>query len=315
MTGRRQWLLGAAALSMTARAPLAQSAYPAKPLRMIVPYPPGGSTDILARAVAELLGQQVGQTVAIDNRPGGSTNIGTEAAIRAPADGYTIYFGTSGLASNPHFGPVPAYDAFTDLVPVAPVSSMSFLVAAGPSFAGNDPASFVSLARARPGKVSIGSGALEVQVAQLTRRAGIELMHVPYKGGAQAAADAIGGHVDTVIALVPALLSFVQSGKLKAIGVAATARVTALPSTPTFVEGGVPATLANSWFGIFAPTGTPEAIVARLGTAVRAAVTNPALNSKMSGQGVEMIPGSADDLAAMLRRDFEEYARMAKELK
>lgn len=315
MTGRRQVLLGAAALAMTTRAPLAQGAYPTKPVRMIVPYPPGGSTDILARALGELLGQQLGQPVVIDNRPGGSTNVGTEAAIRAPADGHTICFGTSGLASNPHFGPVPTYDAFTDLVPVGPVASMSFLVAAGPSFQGTDPASFVSLARARPGKVSIGSGALDVQVAQLTRRAGIELMHVPYKGGAQAAADAIGGHVDTVIALVPALLSFVQAGKLKAIGIASTARVSALPSTPTFVEGGVPATLSNTWFGIFVPAGTPEAVVTRLGAAVRASAAHPDLAAKMSGQGVDMIPGSASDLATMLRRDFAEYARMAKELK
>lgn len=315
MTGRRRFLFGASTLAAMGRNALAQGTFPSKPLRLIVPYPPGGTTDILARALGALIGQELGQSVVIDNRPGGATNIGSEAAIRSPADGHTIYFGTSGLASNPHFGPVPTYDAFKDLVPVAPVSSMSFLVAAGPKFPGNDPASFVSLARAQPKKVSIGSGALEVQVAQLSRGAGIELMHVPYKGGALAATDASGGHVDTVIALVPALLSFVQSGKLKAIGVAANARVAALPGTPTFAESGVPAILNNSWFGIFVPAGTPASVVSRLGSAVRASVSNVELVSKMSSQGVDLIPGTADDLAGMLRRDFAEYARMAKEMK
>jgi tripartite-type tricarboxylate transporter receptor subunit TctC len=315
MIGRRRLLFGAATLAAVGQRAFAQGTFPTKPLRMIVPYPPGGTTDILARALGALVGKELGQSVVIDNRPGGATNIGSEAAIRSPADGHTIYFGTSGLASNPHFGPVPAYDAFRDLIPVAPVSSMSFLVAAGPSFAGSDPASFVSLARTQPRKVSIGSGALEVQVAQLSKGAGIELMHVPYKGGALAATDASGGHVDTVIALVPALLSFVQSGKLKAIGVAARSRVTALPGTPTFIETGVPAVLNNSWFGIFVPAGTPAPIVERLGAAVRASVSNAELVSKMSSQGVDLISGSADDLASMLRRDFAEYEKMAKEMK
>ncbi|MGD9944867.1 MAG: tripartite tricarboxylate transporter substrate binding protein, partial [Burkholderiaceae bacterium] len=226
-----------------------------------------------------------------------------------------VYFGTSGLASNPQFGPTPNFDAVKCLTAVGPVSSLSFMVAASPNFPADDAAGLVALARARPGKVSIGSGSLQVQVAQLTRRAGIDLMHVPYKGGAQAAADAIGGHVDTVIALVPALISSIQNGKLKPIGIAAPSRAAGLPQVPTFTERGVPANINLSWFGLFVPTGTPAPIVSRLGAALRTAVTNPGLVSRMTAQGVDMTPGSAQDLAETLKRDYAEYGRLAQELK
>jgi tripartite-type tricarboxylate transporter receptor subunit TctC len=283
-------------------------------VRMIVPYPPGGSTDILARGFVEQLSRQLGQPVVIDNRPGAATNIGTEAAARSAPDGYTVYFGTSGLASNPHFGPVPTIDVFRDLAPVGMIASMSFLVAAHPALAVSDAASLVALARARPGKVSIASASLETQVKTLNRRAGIELMHVPYKGGAQAAADTMAGHTDTVIALLPVLLPHLQSGKLKPVALAAARRSPAAPMLPTFPEGGVAGYPGPSWFALFAPAGVPEPILARLGAATQAAATAPELVARMTAQGIDMQSSTAAELAERLRHDHAEQATLFKEL-
>jgi tripartite-type tricarboxylate transporter receptor subunit TctC len=315
---RRDILLGAAATvaaSAWSTVARAQGAYPIRPVKMIVPYPPGGSTDILARGFAEQLSRQLGQPVVIDNRPGAQTNIGTEAAARSTPDGYTIYFGTSGLATNPHFGPVPAIDVFKDLSPIGMVASMSFLVAANPAVQASDGASLIALARARPGKVTIASASLETQVLTLNRRARIDLMHVPYKGGAQAAADTMAGHVDTVIALVPVLLPHLQSGKLKPLALCSPRRSASIPNVQTFLEAGVRDAPAPSWFAMFAPAGVPEPILARLASATQAAASAPELVARMTAQGIDMQTSSPAELAETLRRDHAEQAALFKELK
>lgn len=313
---RRRLTLGAAAAAGWALAPgaRAQSGYPNRPVKMIVPYPPGGSTDILARGYAEQMQRQLGQPVVIDNRPGASTNIGTEAAARSAPDGYTVYFGTSGLATNPHFGPVPAIDVFRELTPIGMIASMSFMVAANPSLPVEDPASLVALARSKPGKVTISSASLETQVKTLNKRAGIELMHVPYKGGAQAAADTMAGHVDLVIALVPVLLPHVQSGKLKPVALAAAKRSGALPALRTFPEGGVSGYPGPSWFALFGPAGLPAPIVERLAAANQAAVTNAELVARMTAQGIDMQSSTPAELGARLKTDHAEQAALFKEL-
>jgi tripartite-type tricarboxylate transporter receptor subunit TctC len=318
MNRRRDVLIGAAAtvtaLSWAGNA-RAQAGYPARPVKMIVPYPPGGSTDILARGFVEQLARQLGQPVVIDNRPGAQTNIGTEAAARSAPDGYTIYFGTSGLASNPHFGPAPSIDVFKDLAPVGMIGGMAFVVAANPAVPVSDAASLIALARAQPGKTTIASASLETQVLTLNRRARIDLMHVPYKGGAQAAADTMAGHTDTVIALVPVLLPHLQSGKLKPIAVCSPKRSPSLPSVPTFLEAGVVDAPAPSWFAVFAPAGVPEPILARLAAATQAAASSPDLVTQMTARGIDMQPSSPAELAEILRRDYGQQAALHKELK
>lgn len=313
---RRQLTLGAAAAAgwAVAQGAGAQAPYPNRPVKLIVPYPPGGSTDILARGYAEQMQRQLGQPVVIDNRPGASTNIGTEAAARSAPDGYTVYFGTSGLATNPHFGPVPAIDVFKELTPIGMIASMSFMVAANPSLPVEDPASLVALARSKPGKVTISSASLETQVKTLNKRAGIELMHVPYKGGAQAAADTMAGHVDLVIALVPVLLPHVQSGKLKPVALAAPKRSGALPSLRTFPEGGVSGYPGPSWFALFGPAGLPAPFVERLAAANQAAASSPELVARMTAQGIDMQPSTPPELAARLKSDYAEQAALFKEL-
>lgn len=314
---RRQVLKRAAALaavpalaSLPARA---AASYPSRPLRLVVPYPPGGSTDILARAFAEPMAKALGQPVVIENRPGGATNIGLEIAAQAPADGYTAYFGTSGLAANPHFGPVPSVDVFKDIAPVSLVASMPFLVAAHPSLEANTPKDLIALAKAKPGKLMISSAQLETQVKTLNKRADIELLHVPYKGGAQATNDAVAGHVNLVFALLPVLLPQIRGGKLKPIGITAPRRSPAAPEIPTFQEIGIEGP-APSWFALFVPTGTPSEAVAELNKAAAAAAANQELTDKMLGQGIEIHSSSPAELADLLKRDYSTNARLLKEL-
>lgn len=318
MNRRREILAGAAATAAAWSWPgaaRAQNAFPARPVKMIVPYPPGGSTDILARGFVEQLSRQLGQPVVIDNRPGAQTNIGTEAAARSAPDGYTIYFGTSGLASNPHFGPAPAIDVFRDLAPIGMIASMSFVVAANPALPVSDAAALLALARARPGKVTIASASLETQVLTLNRRARIDLMHVPYKGGAQAAADTMAGHTDTVIALVPVLLPHLESGKLKPLALCSPKRSASLPNVPTFAEAGVQDAPAPSWFAVFAPAGVPEPILAQLAAATQAAASSAELVARMTARGIDMQSSTPAELAEILRRDHGQQAALHKELK
>jgi len=318
MSRRRDVLIGAAAAVTALTVPgiaRAQAGFPTRPVKMIVPYPPGGSTDILARGFVEQLSRQLGQPVVIDNRPGAQTNIGTEAAARSTPDGYTIYFGTSGLASNPHFGPAPAIDVFKDLAPVGMLANMSFVVAANPGFQPSDAASLIALARAQPGRITIASASLETQVLTLNRRARIDLMHVPYKGGAQAAADTMAGHTDTVIALVPVLLPHLKSGKLKPIALCSPRRSPSLPDVPTFLEAGVQDAPAASWFGVFTPAGVPEPILARLAAATQAAATTPELVAQMTARGIDMQTSTPAELAELLKRDYGQQAALHKELK
>jgi len=311
----RRALLAALASTVALPAARAQAGYPNRPLKMIVPYPPGGSTDILARAFAEGLGRVLGQSVVVDNRPGAATNIGTEAAAHAPADGYNIYFGTSALVQNPHFGPPLAIDVFRDLVPVSLIATMSFVVAANPALPINDPAELVAAARARPDKLTISSASLEVTVKTLNQRAGIRLLHVPYKGGAQATSDAMAGHVDMVVALLPVVLPQLKAGKLKPIGLSAEKRSPAAPSIPTMAEGGIQGFSTPAWFALYAPPGTPADALARLAAATVQASAQPELVARMLEQGIEVQSSTPRELAERMRRDWDENAALAKELK
>lgn len=313
---RRRALKQAAALGALpalASLPAFAQAFPSKPIRLVVPYPPGGSTDILARAFAEPFARELGQPVVIENRPGASTNIGLEIAARSPADGYTIYFGTSGLASNPHFGPVPTVDVFKDVTPISLVASMPFLVAAHPSLPANSPRELIDLAKASPGKLMISSASLETQVKTINKRAGIQLLHVPYKGGAQATNDAIAGHVNLVVALLPVLLPQIKAGKLKPIAISAPRRSPAAPDIPTFQEIGVDGP-TPSWFALFVPAGTPAQAIGRLNGAAVAAAADKPLVERTLQQGIEVRSSSPAQLADLLKSDYETNSVLVKEL-
>jgi tripartite-type tricarboxylate transporter receptor subunit TctC len=313
---RRRLLQQAAALSTLsalASVPAFAQGFPGKPVRLVVPYPPGGSTDILARAFAEPFSRDLGQPVIIENRPGASTNIGLEIAARSPADGYTVYFGTSGLASNPHFGPVPSVDVFKDITPVSLVASMPFLVAAHPSLTASTPRELVEMAKANPGKLMISSASLDTQVKTLNKRAGINLLHVPYKGGAQATNDAIAGHVNLVIALLPVLLPHIRSGKLKPIAISSSQRSPAAKDIPTFQEAGIEGP-TPSWFALFVPSGSPAEAIGRLNRAAVNAAADANLVTRTLGQGIEVRSSSPAALAELLKRDYATNETLLKEL-
>jgi tripartite-type tricarboxylate transporter receptor subunit TctC len=268
-------LLGAAITGLSALAPaLAQDRFPTQTIKIIVPYPPGGSTDLIGRQLAELLSREVGQTVVVDNRPGAGTNIGANSVVMAKPDGYTLLFGGVAQVLNPVFGPVPPFDVTTALEPVGLVARVPFIVAANTKMPFSTPAEMIAAARSAPGRVTVSSAQLDVYVALLNAKADIKLLHVPYKGGAPATTDAISGQVNMVYALVPVLLPQILGGKLKAVAVTSAKRIQALPNTPAFAELGIDSDVA-AWYGLMAPAGTPKPVIDRLSAALQEVMNMP----------------------------------------
>jgi tripartite-type tricarboxylate transporter receptor subunit TctC len=304
----RAWLMALATLaSWTAHA----QSYPTQPIRMVVPYPPGGSTDLIARVYAESLGKQLGQTIVVDNRPGASTNIGTEDVVRARPDGYTILFASGGTTQNSVFGPKPNFDWASGLTPLSLIARVPFLVAANPKAPFSNPAELIAAARKSPGRFSISSAQLNVYVELMKIQAKMNVLHVPYKGGAAATTDAVAGQVDMVYALVPVLLPQVQGGKLKAIGVTSAHRLdTLLPDVPSFKEAGVDYDI-SIWYGLMAPKSTPAAIAARLVEATHRVVADPQFASKLAAIGSEAVTSSPDELRQLMAREHATWEKLA----
>jgi tripartite-type tricarboxylate transporter receptor subunit TctC len=292
---------------------LAQDSFPSQPIKIVVPYPPGGSTDAMARLLGEQLGREVGQPVVVENRPGAATNIGAEVVVKSKPDGYTLLFGGVGQVINPIFGPVPSFDLATALEPVANIGRVPFIVAANPKMPFTTPAELIAAAKAQPGRLTISSAQLDLYVALLNAKADINLLHVPYKGGAPATTDAIGGQVNMVYALVPVLLPHIQAGKLKAIAVTTAKRISSLPNTPAFAELGIDSDVA-AWYGLMAPAGTPKPAIDRLSAVVQKVMASPEMKQKMQAIGVEPTPGSADDLRTLIRTQTAFWQVTAKAL-
>ncbi|MHA7602660.1 Bug family tripartite tricarboxylate transporter substrate binding protein [Alicycliphilus sp. T452] len=285
--------------------------YPAQPIRLVVPYPPGGSTDFIARLYADKLSKELGQPIVVDNRPGASTNIGGDAVAKAKPDGYTVLFGGGTPTINSVFGPQPPFDPLKSLEPISMIARVPFVVAANTKAPFANVAELVSAAKAAPGRHSISSAQLHLYVELLKSRADIKLLHIPYRGGAQAAADAISGQVDAVFALVPVLLPHIQSGTLKAVGLSAKKRADVLPNTPTFVESGVDYDI-GIWYGLMAPAGTPPAIVQRLAKATHAVVGSDEFAKKLGLSGAEAVFSQPAELAQQMRSELLGWQKLSK---
>lgn len=294
-------------------AALAQETWPSRPVRLVIPYPPGGTTDIVGRALAEAMSRELGQPVQVDNRPGGGTNIGADQVVNARPDGYTVLFGGITQVVNPTFGPKPSFDTLTALEPVGQIASAPFMIAANPALPIGSAKELIAAAKAKPDRLTVSSAQLDLFVELLNERAGMKLLHVPYKGGAPASADAIGGQVDMVFAQVPALLTHLRGGRLKPIAVTSESRFPALPDTPTFREIGIDYDV-NPWFAMFAPAGTPKPVIARLSQAMQAALTSPAMIERIRSVGAEPGFSTPDELAARMRRDTAFWQDVAKQL-
>jgi tripartite-type tricarboxylate transporter receptor subunit TctC len=299
-----------------AGAAFAQDRFPEKPVRFIVPFPPGGGTDALARILAAKLGEHWGQQVIIDNRAGAQGNIGTAAGAKAAPDGYTITFAHQGaLVINPHLYKDPGYDTLRDFAAVARTTEMAFIAVAHPSVPVANLRELAQYARQNPGKLTFASTSAGPHiVGELFRQAtGTDLVHVPYKGAGPAINDLLGGQVTLMFSNPTSTVPHVKSGKLRALGVMDTKRNAALPDVPTAQEAGLPE-LSNviEWYGIVVPAATPRAVVQRLNDSVLRAMAAPEVLERINAIGQTPAPTSSEDFARLMREDYARWQRVVK---
>ncbi len=311
-------LLGLVAAALPVAGPMAQPSFPNKPIRLVVPFPPGGGTDFIARTVAQKLADQNKWTVVIDNRPGAGGNLGVDAAAKAAPDGYTLVMGqTSNLAINPSLYAKLPYDPLKDLAPVALVTSAPIVMVASAKSPYKTFADVVAAAKANPDGITLGfsgNGTVAHLAGELAQNAaGIKLRHVPYKGASQAMTDLLGGQIDLYMSAIPTLIGQVRTGKLQPIMVTSKQRSTQLPQTPTLAESGYKNFEAITWFGLLAPAGTPAAIVGQLNKAVNAALQQPDVAEKLRGEGGDVLGGSAAEFASLLKAEVPRWAKIVKD--
>lgn len=314
---RRHVLRAAAAASLLAAsvAAMAQGGYPSKPITMIVPFPPGGTLDVVARALAQKLGEQMGQTVVVDNRPGGAGTIGAVAVKNAPADGHTLLFSASTMTTTPMTLKSAPYDVAKDFAPVALVAKAPLAVAINKNLPVTDLKSLISHAKANPGKLSFAIGSTasagHLSTELLRRASGIEYLIVPYKGSAPAYQDLVGGQIDGFIDPILGSSSFAKAGQLKVIAVTSKARVPNLPDVPTVAET-LPGYEYYSWYGVWAPARLPAEIAQKLNTEINKAL-NGEMRDKLLQQGVLVTPGSIADFVSFQREDMARAAKIIAE--
>jgi tripartite-type tricarboxylate transporter receptor subunit TctC len=290
-------------------------AYPSKPLRFILPFPPGGGTDILGRLIAERLAAALGQPVVIENRGGAGGNVGTEAAARSAPDGYTIVLVAPSLAISPTLYSKLNYDAVKDFAPVSLVATVPNVVITQPSLPGTLQ-EFAALARSKPGGLNFGSGGsgtsnhLAGELFNIV--AGVQLVHIPYKGVNLAMQDVLGGNVHFVVIGIPAAAPHIKAGKLRALAVLTPARSPALPDVPTAVESGMPAFEVTTWYGVLAPAGTPRAIVTRLNQELLKIMHSAELKAPLAASGTDPVTSTPEEFAAYIRKEIAKWGDVVR---
>ncbi|MDF3839391.1 tripartite tricarboxylate transporter substrate binding protein [Cupriavidus basilensis] len=295
----------------------ALAAYPDKPVRLVVPFPPGGATDLLAREVGHALAVRLGQPVVIENRPGAGGNIAAVAVARAPADGYALLFGTFGpLAVNKSLYGKPGYDPLKDFAPVASVAYLPNVLVVHPSVPARNIAELLALARREPGKLSYGSfgnGSSSHLAGELfTHLADVRIEHVPYKGSAAAMTDLIGGRLTMMFDSISTALPNVRDGRVRALAVTTAKPSEQLPGVPTLASAGVPGYELTAWFGVVAPANTPAAVVDRLNAEIVAALAQPELAARLAGQGAVPFPSTPAQFGAYMRTQYQKWDGLIK---
>jgi len=305
------------ALALFAGAAMAQ-AYPSKPIRLIVPFPPGGGTDIAARTIANKLSESVKWTFVVENKPGAGGNLGVEQAVKSPADGYTLVIGqTSNLAINPTLYAKLPYDPLKDLSPVALIVSAPVVLVVAVNSRYASLGDLLAAARTDPGAVTFaspGNGTVSHLTGELLQRAaGVKLTHVPYKGASQALTDTLGGQVHSFMSSVPSALSQIRAGRLRAITVTSSKRASELPEVPTIAESGYGGFEASTWYGLLAPAGTPMTIVARLNVEVNRLLKTAEVRERLAAEGGEVLGGSPEQFASFLKAEHAKWGRVVRE--
>ena len=307
-------VLAILALASAAPPVLAQSAYPSRPIRLIVPYPAGGATDVVARVVAEKMSESLGQPIVVDNRPGAGTMIGASTVARSSPDGYTVLIGDTGTyALNPTlYGARLTYSPLKDFAPVCRTGRVPLILAANPKTVKADTvADLIALAKKQPGTINFGApgpgSPIHLAMELFRQRVGIELTAVPYKGGADALTDLLGGRVGLLFIDAATGLPHVKSGAIKALAVGSDKRIAAISTAPTMAEAGVANFEARAWNGLAVPTGTPPAIVAKLSDACRKALAMPAVEKRLAELSVEAAPSSPEEFASFIKDETTKW--------
>ncbi len=309
--------LGAAAAIQCA-ASIAADNYPTKPIRMIVPYAPGGGSDIVARIAGQKMTEALGQAIVVDNRPGAAGMLGAEMAAMAPADGYTLLLADSSFTINAsYYTKQVRYDARKSFVPVALIADTPYLLVAHPTVAAGSVKDFIALAKAQPGKINVGSagnGSGSHLIGELFKlKAGINFNHIPYKGSGPSTADVVAGQIQATFATAPGAMPFIKAGRLKAIVVATPKRSASLPDVPTFTESGFPDIVVTNWYGIVAPAGTPKPVVQRLYDEVLRAIAQPDVRDRLAGAALEPVPQSPGQFGRLIDAEVKRWAQVVKD--
>ncbi len=315
MMTRRAFALALALFASAVAGPAPAQDYPNKPIRFIVPYPPGGGTDVIARILQEPVAAELGQPIIIDNKGGAAGNIGTDLAAKSPPDGYTILFTLSSHTINPKLYDKLPFDVERDFAPITLATLVPQILVAHPSVPANNVKELIALAKANPGKLnyaSVGTGSPAHIAGELLKlKTGIDMVHVPYKGGGPAVVDTIGGQVQLAFVSMPAAWQHVKAGKLKAIAVTSARRAAVAPDLPTIAET-VPDYVVDSWYGALAPARTPPAAIAKLNAAFAKALENPQVKERLLAQGAEAAPSSPAEFERRIKDELAKWELVIK---
>jgi tripartite-type tricarboxylate transporter receptor subunit TctC len=320
MSKLKAMALVALALLLFSTLAFGQANYPNRPVKMIVPFAPGGASDFVARIISPKLGDLLGQTIVIENRPGASGNIGMETAAKAPADGYTIYLGNIGtIAINPAVFQNLSVNPQKDFTAISLIAGVPSILIANPTVPANTVAELVALAKSKPGELNFaspGSSTLNrLEMERFMKFADLKIVHIPYKGGAgPAVTGMLGGETQVMFVTLSSAISFVQAGKLKPLGISTTKRIDALPQVPTMIEAGYPDMVSSSWQGVFVPAGTPRPIVDKIHAALLATMVAPEVKQRFAGGGVDVMTSKTpEDFATFVAAETARWGKVAKE--
>lgn len=308
-------------LSLAACLPLshaiAQNVFPSKPIKLVVPYAPGGSADIAARLVADEWGKALGNSMFIENKGGAGGNLGVDQVAKSLADGYTIGLQTVSLAINPALTPKMPYDTLKDLAPISTVATSQHVLVVNNNLPANNLNELIAQLKAKPGGMSYGSagsGSTFHIAAELFKSVGgLDVMHVPYRGGGPALVDTISGQVQMAFPVLSAAQPHVQAGKIRALGVTGKQRSALMPDVPTIAEAGLPNYAFETWFMVFAPAGTPAPVIEKLNAGLRTALANPTVKARMTKEGYDPMPSTPSEARTRLESELPQWAKLVKE--